>query len=36
LDIANSKSVKEIVGIKMGNVVKMPTSVKVLTKKDLQ
>ena len=36
LDIANSKNVKEIVGIKLGNVVKMPTSVRVLTKKDLE
>jgi len=36
LDIANSKNVKEIVGIKLGNVVKMPSSVKVLTKKDLE
>ena len=36
LDIANNKNVKEIVGIKMGNVVKMPSSVKVITKKDLQ
>jgi len=35
LDIANSKSIKEIVGIKLGNVVKMPASVKVITKKDL-
>jgi DNA primase len=35
LDIANSKNIKEIVGIKIGNVVKMPSSVKVLTKKDL-
>ena len=35
LDIANSKNVKEIVGIKIGNVVKMPSSVRVLTKKDL-
>ncbi len=35
LDIANNKNVKEIVGIKLGNVVKMPASVKVLTKKDL-
>ncbi|MCK5458448.1 MAG: DNA primase [Thermoplasmatales archaeon] len=34
LDIANNKSVKEIVGIKLGNVVKMPKSVKVLTKTD--
>lgn len=36
LDIANNKNVKEIVGIKMGNVIKMPTSVKILTKKDLE
>jgi len=36
LDIADSKNVKEIIGIKMGNVVKMPTSVRVLTKKDLE
>jgi DNA primase len=36
LDIANSKNIKEIVGMKMGNVVKMPTSVNVLTKKDLE
>ena len=36
LDIANSKNIKEIIGIKLGNVVKMPSSVKVLTKKDLE
>ena len=36
LDIANNKNIKEIVGIKIGNVVKMPVSVKVLTKKDVQ
>jgi DNA primase len=36
LDIANSKNIKEIVGIKIGNVVKMPSSVKVFTKKDLE
>jgi len=36
LDIANSKNVKEIIGIKLGNVVKTPSSVKVLTKKDLE
>ncbi len=36
LDIANNKNVKEIVGIKLGNVVKMPSSVKVLTKKELE
>ena len=34
LDIANNKNVKEIIGIKLGNVVKMPKSVKVLTKND--
>lgn len=36
LDIANNKNIKEIVGIKIGNVVKMPAFVKVLTKKDVQ
>jgi DNA primase len=36
LDIANSKNVKEIIGIKLGNVVKMPASVRVLTRKDLE
>jgi len=36
LDIANNKNVKEIIGIKIGNVVKKPASVEVLTKKDLQ
>ena len=36
LDIANSKNINEIIGIKIGNVVKMPSSVKVLTKKDLE
>jgi len=36
LDIANNKNVKEIVGIKLGNVVKKPNSVRVLTKKDLE
>jgi DNA primase len=36
LDIANSKNVKEVIGIKLGNVIKMPSSVKVLTKKDLE
>ncbi len=34
LDIANNKNVKEIVGIKTGNVVKLPKSVKILTKND--
>jgi len=36
LDIANNKNVKEIIGIKLGNVVKMPKTVKVLTKTDFQ
>ncbi|MBN1860932.1 MAG: DNA primase [Candidatus Thermoplasmatota archaeon] len=36
LDIANNKNVREIVGIKLGNVVKMPKAVKVLTKNDFQ
>ncbi len=36
LDIASNKNVKEIVGIKLGNVVKMPKSVKVLTKSDFE
>ena len=36
LDIANNKNVKEIIGIKLGNVVKMPKSVKILTKNDFQ
>jgi len=36
LDIANSKNIKEIVGIKLGNVVKKPSSVIVITKKDLE
>ena len=36
LDIANNKNVKEIIGIKMGNVIKMPKSVKVLTKSNFQ
>jgi DNA primase len=36
LDIANNKNIKEIVGIKIGNVVKKPASVEVLTRKDLQ
>lgn len=35
LDIANNKNIKEIVGMKLGNVVKKPKSVSVLTKKDM-
>ena len=34
LDIAHNKNVKTIVGMKMGNVVKKPKSVKVVTKKN--
>ncbi len=33
LDIAHNKNVKTIVGMKMGNVVKKPKSVKVITRK---
>lgn len=36
LDIASNKKIKEIIGMKLGNVVKRPTSVNVLTKKDLE
>jgi hypothetical protein len=36
LDIASNKNVKEIVGIKTGNVVKLPKTVKILTKTDFQ
>ena len=35
LDIANNKDIKEIVGMKLGNVVKKPKSVRVLTKNDM-
>ena len=34
LDIAKNKNIKEIVGMKLGNVGKKPKSVKVLTRKD--
>ncbi len=34
LDIAHNKNVKTVVGMKMGNVVKTPKSVKVITKKN--
>jgi len=36
LDIANSKNVKEIIGVKMGNVVKIPKALKILTRNDFQ
>ena len=35
LDIANNKNVKVIVGMKLGNVIKKPKSVCVLTKNDV-
>jgi len=35
LDIANIKNITKIVGMKLGNVVKKPKSVKVLTRKDM-
>ncbi len=35
LDIASNKNVNEIVGMKLGNVVKKPDTVDVLTKEDL-
>ena len=35
LDIASNKNVNEIVGMKLGNVVKKPDAVDVLTKEDL-
>jgi DNA primase len=34
LDIAHNKNIKTVVGMKMGNVVKTPKSVKVVTKKN--
>ncbi len=34
LDIAHSKNIKNIVGIKMGNVVKKPKTVRVITKRE--
>ncbi|MCJ2513018.1 MAG: DNA primase [Candidatus Thermoplasmatota archaeon] len=35
LDIANIKNITKIVGMKLGNVVKKPKSVKILTRKDM-
>ena len=32
LDIAADKKIKRVVGVKMGNVIKQPASVEVLTK----
>ena len=36
LDVANSKNIDVIVGYKIGNITKYPTSVKFLTKDDLE
>lgn len=36
LDIAVDKGINTIVGVKIGNVTKLPTSIKTLTKDDLQ
>lgn len=36
LDIASNKNVKEVVGIKLGNVIKIPKTIKVLTKSDFE
>jgi DNA primase len=36
LDIATSKNIKEIIGVKLGNVVKIPKAIKVLTKSDFE
>ncbi|RLF60938.1 MAG: DNA primase, partial [Thermoplasmata archaeon] len=36
LDIASDKGINTIVGIKIGNVIKKPTSVKILTKDQLE
>jgi DNA primase len=35
LDIAVEKNISTIVGVKLGNIAKMPTSVEVFTKEDL-
>jgi len=36
VDIAHKKGVKMIVGTKMGNVAKLPSSVSIWTKKDFE
>ena len=36
LDIAKDKDLETVVGVKVGNVVKMPKSVRVFTKNDFQ
>jgi hypothetical protein len=35
LDIAVEKNISTIVGVKLGNIAKLPTNVEVLTKEDL-
>lgn len=35
LDIAVEKNISTVVGVKLGNIAKLPTSVEVLTKEDL-
>ncbi|HEX08261.1 MAG TPA: DNA primase [Thermoplasmatales archaeon] len=36
VDIANEQNVQTIVGMKLGNVTKIPTTIKIYTKEDLQ
>ncbi|MCD6108871.1 MAG: DNA primase [Thermoplasmata archaeon] len=36
IDIANEQNVQTIVGMKLGNVTKIPTTIKIYTKEDLQ
>ena len=35
LDIAVEKNISTVVGVKLGNIAKLPTNVEVLTKEDL-
>ena len=36
VDIANEQNVQSVVGMKLGNVTKIPTTIKIYTKEDLQ
>jgi DNA primase len=36
LDISAEKEVKNLIGVKVGNVIKVPSSVRILTKEDLE
>ena len=36
IDIANEQNVQAVVGMKLGNVTKIPTTIKIYTKEDLQ